>query len=321
MTEGSKLETLVVNFALAKKYGLDESIIIQFFIHMISQHKRMKRNSFEGRTWNYCSRRELSAQFSFWTEKEVRARLDRLVKDGILLKRNENLHSWNKQNFYAFANEAEFGFSDSLTPSIEKPKNEEDSNNPYVGPNGPIERPDQANRVAQMGQSYTISNTLSNQDVDKSNILGKTLPLSSEKRKDIVPAAKRWKLTQDQEIIFEWLKTQNINTEDRFLCLWAKTYSVDRLCEVIDYAKKICKTNLGGLINSILFKKQVIPNANAEENKQFVEVFIKQNKWGAAQIMERYVKISMPNGYDEELPYNLSADAFQSKIESLYQIS
>ena len=305
MSQSPTLETLVVNFSLAVKYGLDEAVIIQFLIHMIAQHKRMNRNQHEGRTWNYCSRRELAMQFAFWTEKEVRSRLDNLVKKGVLIKRNEGLHSWNKQNFYAFVNEEEFGFS-------------KDS---YVGPNGPIERPIQANRTAQMGQSYTLSNTLSNQDVDKDNILGETLPLSEKPKKiDNVTPSKRWKLNPDQEIIFEWLKDQNINTEDRILCLWSKTYSVERLCEVIEYAKKTCKTNLGGLINSILFKGFVIPNEKSIENKKFIETFIYENGWSSATALERYAKISMHNGYEEELPYNIDPKEFKQKIMNLFEI-
>src|SRR6185295_2834279 len=298
MDQSSSLETLVVNFSLAVKYGLDESIIIQFLLNMISQHKRMNRNCYQDRTWNYCSRRELAMQFAFWSEKEVRTRLDNLVKKGILIKRTEGAHSWNKKNFYAFANEEEFGFS----------------KNSYVGPNGPIERPKRAN--------LTLSNTLSYSDIDKDNIrpLKKILPLSTEgKQKDNVSPAKRWRLTPDQEIIYEWLKDQNINSEDRILCLWSKTYSVDRLFEVIEYAKKKCKTNLGGYINRMLYKGVVVPNEKSEANKEFLEKFLETNFWSGIVILERYAKITMHNGYEEELPYNLNPEEFQRKVISLHE--
>lgn len=159
-------------------------------------------------------------------------------------------------------------------------------------------------------------------DIDKSNILSGTLPLSTERGEgDIVPPIRRWKLDEEQAVAFEWLKSEKINTDENILCYWAKTYTIERLIDVVDYARKTCKTNLGGLINSLLYNKTQIPDRVSEQNRSFIKDFIKTNIWKAVTILERYVKIALKSGSDEEIPYNLEPEDFRRKIEKLYAIS
>jgi len=77
-----------VDIDLAMKYGLDESLIIQFLLDV----------EFEDLT-----RQDLAAQFPFWTAKEIRTRVDNLVKKGILIKQNIKDCFCVHRSFYSLA--------------------------------------------------------------------------------------------------------------------------------------------------------------------------------------------------------------------------
>ena len=51
------------------------ALIVQFFINTISFHKRLGRNFINGKTWNYCTRKELCAYFPYWNEHEIKRNL------------------------------------------------------------------------------------------------------------------------------------------------------------------------------------------------------------------------------------------------------
>ena len=48
----------------------------------------------------------------------------------------------------------------------------------------------------------------------------------------------KYKLSKEQIEIYEWVKYQNINTDDNTICYWAKTYNPKRIREVINFAKE-----------------------------------------------------------------------------------
>ena len=92
----------------AKKYGVDEAIMIKSFQYWIRLNKANKSNFYDGHYWTYNTISALSELFPFWSEKQVRTILQNLLKLNILIKGNYNKLGFDRTIWYAFQNEAEF---------------------------------------------------------------------------------------------------------------------------------------------------------------------------------------------------------------------
>jgi hypothetical protein len=134
---------------------------------------------------------------------------------------------------------------------------------------------------------------------------------------------KRYKLTKEQEEIYEWIKTQKINTDDNTLCYWVKTYSPRRVKEVVDFANARRTSgqeipNVGGWIHSLLKNEQIVVNDTCKLNREFSVKFMKSKKWTDLKIFEKYVKDGITG---DDLPLTMTVEDFRSSLESLYQKS
>ncbi len=104
-----KQDNYLFNVEVAKKYGVNEAIFLQNMKFWISSNKANGRNFKEGRYWTYNSYEAFQEIFPFWTARQIRTIIDKLVEQGVILKENK----FNKQrndhtNWYAFVNEDEW---------------------------------------------------------------------------------------------------------------------------------------------------------------------------------------------------------------------
>lgn len=103
------IETQSFNVSHAIALGSpDLAIIVNFFVNCISLHKRLGRNAHDGRTWNYCSRRELAAYFPYWNEEKIRRFMEKLLSLGVMIQGNYNKKACDRTLWYAFANQGEW---------------------------------------------------------------------------------------------------------------------------------------------------------------------------------------------------------------------
>lgn len=135
--------------------------------------------------------------------------------------------------------------------------------------------------------------------------------------------AKKFKLTDEQVIIYTWLKEQRINTDDSTLCYWARTYSSIRIKEVVQFAnariaagQKIL--NIGGWIHSLLKSGNAVVNDTCKFNQEYAVEFSKAKNWNDLKIYEKYVK---DNVTGEDLPLTIAIDEFKRALDRLYQKS
>lgn len=126
----------------AKKYGVDEAILLNNFIFWIKKNKANGKHFYDGRYWTYNSMKAFSELFEFWTEKQLRRILKSLSDQGVLMTGNHNSNPFDNTNWYAFVNQEEFLGIENNVPK------REDS----VRPNGQVS-------FAQMGTSITDINT------------------------------------------------------------------------------------------------------------------------------------------------------------------
>ena len=120
----------------AAKYGLPAAILLHHIRWWIAKNEANGKHQHDGRTWTYNSRKAFTKLFPFLTEKQVRSGLDRLVKDGVLIKGNYNKSSYDRTSWYALS----------------------------IGPQGPMEVPLRANGSDPEVQPIPVHKTGSTTD-------------------------------------------------------------------------------------------------------------------------------------------------------------
>jgi hypothetical protein len=148
----------------AKKYGVDEAIMIKSFQYWIRLNKANKSNFYDGHYWTYNTISALSELFPFWSEKQVRTILQNLLKLNILIKGNYNKLGFDRTIWYAFQNEAEF-------LQINKPKKANATSQivKSILPNGQMEITKQENGTSQTVNTIPITNSITNPITNSNN--------------------------------------------------------------------------------------------------------------------------------------------------------
>lgn len=94
---------------VALKYGVPEAIFLNNLKFWISHNKANGKNLREGRTWSYNTLEAFAEIFPFWTERQIRTIVDKLIEKEVILKENRfNRYKNDRTNWYAFVNENEW---------------------------------------------------------------------------------------------------------------------------------------------------------------------------------------------------------------------
>jgi len=151
----SKSETCSVNdpnhsFSISLATALkssDQAIFLHHVGYWLKYNERLKQNFHEGRYWTYDTLERLHAHFPYWTQKQLRLIIEKLVQMGILIKGNFNKDKYDRTVWY--------------TIDYEKVK--------CICPKGQIDLPDQANGIDQKGRPIP-HNKPHNKPIKKENI-------------------------------------------------------------------------------------------------------------------------------------------------------
>lgn len=100
---------------LAKRYGVEEAILIHHFQHWIRLNRAHDRNIKEGSCWTYQTRKDIQSRFPYWKVEEVRRLCERLVKLGVLKTGNYNKLRMDKTLWYAFVDEKAFAVDEETS--------------------------------------------------------------------------------------------------------------------------------------------------------------------------------------------------------------
>jgi hypothetical protein len=133
----------------------------------------------------------------------------------------------------------------------------------------------------------------------------------------------KFRLNQEQEKVFNWLKEQDLNTDDNTLNYWCRTYSANRLKEVIQFAQKRQRTgqeirNLGGWIHKLLLTGLAVENDECVRNRNIAKNFANTHKWKELSIYEKYIKDEVTN---DDLPLTMNENEFTRNLKNLYNKS
>ena len=84
----------------AVKYGVDEAIFLKNMIFWIKKNKANNRHFYDGHTWTYNSVKAYSELFPFWTYAKIRGIIDKLIKEGVIMKGNYNSNTYDRTMWY-----------------------------------------------------------------------------------------------------------------------------------------------------------------------------------------------------------------------------
>lgn len=107
------------DISYAKKYGVDEAIMISNFQYWLKRNWANDKHKHDGRTWTYNSVTSFEKLFPYWTGKQIRRILDSLVSHGVLMRGEYNKSVYDRTSWYAFVCESTFLFENLDLPKWE----------------------------------------------------------------------------------------------------------------------------------------------------------------------------------------------------------
>ena len=126
----------------AKKYGVDEAILIQNFAFWIAKNKANNRHEHEDRTWTYNSYKAFAELFEFWSEGQIRTRIESLIDQGVIIKGNFSKNTYDRTTWYAFKDEESFVYQSQKELSESTNGSEQVNNSSTSTDNKPYSKPD-----------------------------------------------------------------------------------------------------------------------------------------------------------------------------------
>jgi hypothetical protein len=145
------------NVEFAKRYGVDEAIMLKSFQFWIRLNKANKTNYHDNRYWTYNSNKSLAEYFPFWTDKQVRRIVESLTDKKILIKGNYNKIAYDKTSWYAFMNQDLY-----LSDNFHLEEIAIDHKDTTFCPNGQTVKPKKADRFSSKVKPIPVTNQILN---------------------------------------------------------------------------------------------------------------------------------------------------------------
>jgi hypothetical protein len=150
------------NIEFAKRYGVDEAIMVKSFQFWIRLNKANKINYYDKRYWTYNTNKSLTEYYPFWSEKQVRRIIESLVDKDILIKGNYNKIAYDRTIWYAFINE-DLYLSDNF--HLKEIGDYQKVNT--ILPNGQMEKTKRSNRFTEKGEPIPVANHVINTNTNQ----------------------------------------------------------------------------------------------------------------------------------------------------------
>ena len=86
---------------VAERVGVNAAVIYQNFLFWCEKNKANKRHIRDGYVWTYNSTRALSELFPYLTQSQIKTALSKLVDEGLIVKGEYNLASYDRTSWYS----------------------------------------------------------------------------------------------------------------------------------------------------------------------------------------------------------------------------
>lgn len=86
---------------IAKKYGIDEAIILNHMFFWIQKNEANKKHFHDGHYWTYSSIEAFTEIFPYWSAPQIKRILKRMEETGAILTGNYNNSPYDRTKWYA----------------------------------------------------------------------------------------------------------------------------------------------------------------------------------------------------------------------------
>ena len=106
----------------AVRFGIHEAIIMSNLAFWIQKNKANKKSYKDGRYWTYNSAKAFAELFPYMSVHQVRRALDKLEREGVIIKANYNQSAYDRTTWFAFTDEWESVFCEHHFASAQNGK-------------------------------------------------------------------------------------------------------------------------------------------------------------------------------------------------------
>lgn len=89
------------NTNIAKKYGIEEAILLHHFYYWIAKNAANAKHFYDGLYWTYNSREAYAKFFGYINEAKIYRIIKKFVEEGLIAKGDYNTDKWKHTNWYA----------------------------------------------------------------------------------------------------------------------------------------------------------------------------------------------------------------------------
>lgn len=293
---------LQVNRTLCKNLGAITAIILSEMCSMyvyLSERKGLSKINGTS-DWFYLTIDEIEEKLGI-TRKQQDAAIEKLVDTGLLEYKVTGLPAKryfriNQENLLIY-----FSLDESRDKIV-------DSNSSYsLYQSDKLDCPKGTNPYIDIIPESTRSDNI------KDNVSHKNL-----KTEKTLEPYRKFKLTDDQKGVVDWLKERIKNTNDETLCFWAKTHDFEKISTCYNEALSRNPRDLGAYLNKLLTSAKLFPNAKLEECRQFAKDFLETHDLDDAKIGKKYLTYGKGKA-KMEISFSQEPDVFARQLLAVFQ--
>lgn len=95
------------NTTVAEEVGVNAAVILDNIAYWVKHNYKTGRNERDGDFWTYGTHADISAQFTYLTQKQVRTALNKLIEAEYIKVGRYNKHKYDRTSWYTLTEKGE----------------------------------------------------------------------------------------------------------------------------------------------------------------------------------------------------------------------
>lgn len=149
----------LLSVEVAVDFGVNAALIFHNIANWCEHNRANRKHFFDGRYWTYNSISAFSEIYPYFTEKQIRNAIDKLIEGGLIVKGNYNKLAFDKTTWYALTDKGEAYRS--------RRANGCDSEGERICPECQTDSPEKSNGFASEGEAIPSVNTFDKRTIGK----------------------------------------------------------------------------------------------------------------------------------------------------------
>ena len=149
----------LLSVEVAVDFGVNAALIFHNIANWCEHNRANRKHFFDGRYWTYNSISAFSEIYPYFTEKQIRNAIDKLIEGGLIVKGNYNKLAFDKTTWYALTDKGEAYRS--------RRANGCDGEGERICPECQTDSPEKSNGFASEGEAIPCVNTFDKRTIGK----------------------------------------------------------------------------------------------------------------------------------------------------------